>query len=217
MATPELFPGRFRSLTDSGERSLEPVQERRLRVLDLRSSLPEVEPTHPVDLGEGPRLPRPRRPFHLVGVADRGVGIEVAFERPCHNALPRLLPDLAELDRGSTGRIRPGLLGELAPGHVEQVLAGFGLALQDRPMSVVLPGPVRPAWVAQQHLHAGLDATPQEDPGAGSAGLVDAGLPRRSHPGMMAGGTGRVPDQGRDDGREVRVTTGTDDRAFPEQ
>jgi hypothetical protein len=68
------------------------------------------------------------------------------------------------------------LLLELAPGDGQQVLDGVRLALEHRPVIRVLPGEVRTAGVAEQHLRATLPDAPQQDAGAGAPGLVGLGL-----------------------------------------
>jgi hypothetical protein len=83
--------------------TLEPIEKWNLRRLQLATRLLELEPFDAVDLGESLDTPRPGRPLHLVGIADRGRGVQVSPRRPRQDELPRLLPDLTELDKRVSG------------------------------------------------------------------------------------------------------------------
>jgi hypothetical protein len=91
---------------------------------------------------------------------------------PCQDELPRLLPDLAELDERGVGEPVAGFLRELSAGDRDQLLSLLDLAFGDRPVTQVLVHPGRTTLVREQHLQAMVPAAPEQDAGAGSSGLV---------------------------------------------
>jgi hypothetical protein len=101
-------------LSIGSEGGLEPIQNGNLRRLQLVTRPVELEPFDAVDLREGLHAPRPARPLHPVGIADRGCGVQVSLGRPRQDELSRLLPDLTKLDergyRGARGRFPPRTL-----------------------------------------------------------------------------------------------------------
>src|SRR4029453_7126106 len=143
-----------------------------LRRLQLATRLVELKPLDAVDLGEALDPPRPGRPLHLVGIADRGRGVQVALGRPRQDQLARLLADLTQRDERGVGELVAGLLRELAASDRNQLLALLHLAFGDRPLPQVLVPPLGAALVGEQHLQAILAAAPQQDAGAGTPGLV---------------------------------------------
>jgi len=101
-------------LSIDGDGGLEPIQKWNLRRLQLVTRLLELEPFDVVDLREGLETPRPGRPFGLVGVADRGCGVEASTRRPRQDELARLLPDRTELNERGVVELVAGLLRELS-------------------------------------------------------------------------------------------------------
>ena len=102
-----------------------------------------------VDLRKSLPASRFRRPLDFERIAGERRKIEVGLERPGVDDLAAFLLDRRkreELARG--GQIR--LLGEFSPRRGEQIGAGFGEALGDRPHPVVLLGPERPARMREQ-------------------------------------------------------------------
>ena len=144
--------------------SLEPIQKWNLRRLQLPTRPVEGEPFDAVDLGEGLHTPRPGRPLQLVGIADRGRRIQVSPGRPRQDELPRLLPDLTQLDERGIGELVSGFLRELSAGDRHQLLSLLDLAFGDRPVTQVLVHPMRTAHVRQQHLQAIVAAAPSRMP-----------------------------------------------------
>ena len=103
--------------------------------------------------------PRPRRPLHLVGVADRGRGVQVsrAAQSPDEPDFCRISP---RLDQGGIGEAQAGFLGELSASDRDRFLALLDLALGDRPVPQILVHPGRTALVSEQHLQAIVPAAP---------------------------------------------------------
>src|SRR5207342_1012105 len=80
------------------ERRLQPVDQLRLRLDQLRACLDEAEPTGAIDLRELLHLPRPWWPFERERVAHEAGDVEVALGAPGGDDLAGLLPDRAEID-----------------------------------------------------------------------------------------------------------------------
>jgi hypothetical protein len=128
---------------------LKPIQKWNLRRLQLATRLVEPEPLDAVDLGEGLDTSRPGRPLQLVGVADRRRDVQVSLRRPRQDELPRLLPDLTQLDKRGMGELMAGFLRELSAGDRNQLLSLLDLALRDRPVTQVLVHPGRTTHVRE--------------------------------------------------------------------
>src|SRR5208282_5792316 len=87
----------------------------------------------------------------LEGIAGEGRKIEVRLERPGVYHLAALLLDGRQRDEVTHGgEVR--LFGEFALRGDEQIGAGLGEALGDRPRPVVFLRPKRPARMRKQHF-----------------------------------------------------------------
>ena len=77
------------------------------------------------------------------------------------------------LDERTVGDFVPSLFGELSPCHGLQLLTGLDLALGDRPVADVLPGPERSALMCEEHLQAALPVSPEQDASTRASRLAD--------------------------------------------
>src|SRR3954453_14363692 len=136
----------------------QPIDERDLRRLQPPACLVGSEPCHAVELGKDLAATTSWRPLHLELVRV-GVGwVQVTLDGPGVDDLAALLDDRAEGNRRSPVRLRggrrqPGLLGELAAGHREEVsIHAVRLTLRDGPVTLVAAGEERPAGMTEEEL-----------------------------------------------------------------
>src|SRR5262249_40209080 len=99
-------------------------------------------------------------PLHVVGVARRGLWVEVSLNCPSQYELARLLCDLSKFDERLAWGLVPGFFCELSPSYRHDLLATLHFALRDRPMADVLLDPKRSALMRQKHLQASLAGAP---------------------------------------------------------
>src|SRR4051794_31790772 len=164
----------------SGDRAVleqldEPVDEGRLREVDVAPSFVRLEPCDPVHLGVSLDLAGPARPLDLELVRVGQGRVEITLDRPAVDDLAGTQHDAPQRDR------RPGrgrdvtdamtrLLGELPLGDGKEIVLVVGLTLRNRPGARVATGEERATRVGEQHLEPGVTAAVEEDP----AGLPNA-------------------------------------------
>jgi hypothetical protein len=129
-----------------------------------------IEPGQPIDFRKTLAPSRPRRPFHLKGIAGETRQIEIRLERPTQYGLAASLPYRPQRDH-FTGGDKAGLLGEFAPRRRQRISVRIGHAFGDGPGAVVLLRPKRSAWMGEENLKP-LGPAERKQSGAdlGSAG-----------------------------------------------
>ena len=146
------------------EHRLEPVDQLRLRLEQLHPRLGEPEPGGAIDLRELLQLPRPRRPLERERVARRRSASKSPSAHQAATIFPafcRIVPRSTSASR-ATGGGAPSSSSNSRKRDVERLLARLDLALRDRPGTVVLPRPERPAGMDEQHLERVASAAVEE-------------------------------------------------------
>ena len=161
-----------------------------------------AKPARAVDLGKARALARSGRPFHLEQIADELRGIAIAFDRPGVDDLAAGLLERAER-RNSPSAVKPVSSLEFAPGRGEQILAGIGKPLRDRPGACVLLGPERAAGMDEEDL-----GRPRPQPRyISSPALVCAAMANDLRT-FLSSPLRRLYSQGQVQGRGIRNTRG---------
>jgi hypothetical protein len=144
------------------------------------------KPARPIDFRKLPHLARALRPLHRKSVAAHSRRIDVPTHSPCIHHLPAGLPNSNERPEFAS-RLRAGFFRELAFGRFERLFSLREFALGDRPGTVILLRPKRPAGMHKKNLGHTAPLAKEQQPGAcsgSSASLrIRARFVRRSHGG----------------------------------
>ena len=145
----------------------QPVDQLALRRDQLLPGGGGTKPLRPIDLRELLLIAGARRPLHREADALEFLRIEFGLRGPGVDDLAALT-DRAQLGQVAGGQLRrrPELLAELAQCGLDQLLAGVGFSLGDRPGTEVFLRPEGAARVDQQDLGLTGGEPVEEDAGA---------------------------------------------------
>ncbi len=125
----------------------------------------KIKPGGAVDFGKLPAPAGARRPLDLERVADQFCRIEIAAARECVHDLAAGLLNRGQCNKRSLGH-KAGLFGELALCGGKEIGVGPGDAFGDRPCSLILARPERPARMRKQNLKRTVRLAIDQDAGA---------------------------------------------------